>query len=214
MDDCRGGVVAVDTVGEARRGGNYRASAAHLVDQSRPAGAVDPAEPQYHGGDAGAAQTAVEEFLCLADDAAREPAGFRRRAFINPAAAGVAVNGRRRNKQDPADTCPGRQDRVQHVRQTVHVGSPVGILSRGIRGNRDDDGGGVRRDGRQLTGAQVSGDPFDGGRKFLRRPAPPHHAVACSRETQPGLGAQIAATGQQYSHRASLPAFGKPYGQA
>ena len=156
----------------------------------------------------------MEEFLCFADDAAREPAGFRRRAFINPAAAGISVDGGRGYKQDPADVCPGDEDRVQNVRQPVHVGGTVRLLGRGIRGNRDDDGGGVRRDGRQLSGAQVSGDSLDGGREFLRRAAPPHHAVASRRETQPGLGAKIAATGQQNSYEASLPAFGKRHGLA
>jgi hypothetical protein len=34
--------------------------------------------------------------------------------------------------------------------------------------------------------------------------------VACRREAEPRLGAQIAATGEKYSHRASLPVFRKP----
>ena len=100
------------------------------------------------------------------------------------------------------------------LRQPVHVRGAVGTFGGGVRGYGDDDGGGVRRDGRQFAGAQVSRDAFDGGRKFLRRAPPAHHPVAGRGESQPGFGAQIAATGQQYSHEASLPALRKRRGQA
>ncbi|MFC0058353.1 molybdopterin dinucleotide binding domain-containing protein [Streptomyces actinomycinicus] len=55
---------------------------------------------------------------------------------------------------------------VQHVGDSAQVGGAVRLLGGVVGGHGNDDGGGVRRDGWQVRGSQVSRGTLDGRRQL------------------------------------------------
>jgi hypothetical protein len=196
MPERAGAVVAVDAVCVAGRVYLAGLFAERAFDRAGPAGAVDAAEPQNHGGD-GAAE---DEALPFEEATAARAPRLRRRIFVHPLAILLAVDAGAGDEDEAPGSTLGGQNR-EKVARTVHVGGLIGLVGRASRRGCVDDSVEVSRQG---AGRQVRREVclyrMDLGREDRSVTAQAEDGVVLGGEEETQSGSNVAAARDQETH--------------
>ena len=118
-----GAVVAVDAVGVASRVYLAGLFAERAFDRAGPAGPIDAAESQHHGGD-GAAE---DEALPFEKATPARALGLSRRAFVNPPAVLLTVDAGAGDEDEAPENVMGRQSR-EDVAGAIYISGFVELV--------------------------------------------------------------------------------------